>query len=123
MSQQEEGKGFDFVDFIDAIWWAGALVWAGVVLMAESLGYLPQIGEAGAWSWIFFGAGVLALLLTLVRAVSPSPNYRGPKTSDFIITAVLLIIGVSDFIRVGIGFALILVVVGLAILVSTLARR
>ena len=48
---------------LDAFYWAGALIWVGLVFGAESLGILPQIGESSAWIWIFLGGGLAGLAL------------------------------------------------------------
>ena len=37
---------------LETLWWAGALIWAGLVFGADSLGLLPQIGQADAWNWV-----------------------------------------------------------------------
>ena len=42
---------------LEALWWATALIWAGLIFGADSLGLLPQFGQADAWSWVFLGAG------------------------------------------------------------------
>ena len=43
----------------EGLWWAVALIWAGLVFWTDSLNLLPQIGGADAWSWVFLGAGML----------------------------------------------------------------
>jgi hypothetical protein len=56
----------------EGLWWAGALIWAGLVFGAESLELLAQVGSADAWSWVFLGAGLYGLVSDLyyVRAAS-----------------------------------------------------
>lgn len=101
--------------------WAAILIWAGLVFMAETLGYLPQIGDAGAWSWIFFGAGVLVLLEVIVRTVSP--DYARPVTGRVIWAGVLMLIGLNGVTSFAITWPLILVLVGVGVLANSLLRR
>ena len=56
--------------YLDAIFWGGVLVWAGLIFGADYFGYLPQIGNAITWSWIFLGAGVYGLLINFIRIFS-----------------------------------------------------
>ena len=82
---------------------------------------LPQIGEAGAWSCVFFGAGLWALLINVLRVVSP--DRLNPTTWDYVWTAILLIVGASGFVsNVDVAFPLILVVIGVAVLANALLR-
>ena len=106
---------------VDAFYWAGVLIWAGLVFGADSLGYLPRIGGAEAWSWVFLGAGVYGLLGSLFRLVSP--GLSDPTVGDYVWSAVFLIIGLAGFTALQIAWPLILVLVGVAILASTLLGR
>lgn len=103
---------------INAIYFGGVLVWAGIVFAADSLGFLPQIGSSDAWSWIFLGAGVAALIGNLIRQASSS--ILNPSAFDYIFGAVLLAIGLGGFTSLYIALALVLV--GGAILYSALFR-
>ncbi|HSG16162.1 MAG TPA: hypothetical protein VLE70_07560 [Anaerolineae bacterium] len=106
---------------LESLWWAGALIWAGLVFAADSLGQLPQIGESDAWTWVFLGAGLYGMLGNLYRiANSNSPN---PTAWDHIWSAGLLIIGLAGMPPVDIFWPLILVLVGVVILAETLFRR
>ena len=115
MNQKEERR------HLEAIYWGGVLIWAGLVFGLESLGYLPQIGKADAWSWVFFGAGLYALLGALVRVASP--HYPNPTTWDYLWAAFLLIIGLGGATALEITWPLILVLVGVVLLGSMLLRR
>jgi len=106
--------------FINAIYFGGVLVWAGIVFAADSLGYLPQIGSSDAWSWIFLGAGLAALIGNLIRQASPS--ILNPTAFDYIFGAVLLVIGLGGFTSLYIALSLVLVLVGGVILYSALFR-
>ena len=106
---------------LEGLWWAVALIWAGLVFGADSMGILPQIGEADAWSWIFLGAGLLGMLGNLYRVVSSEvPN---PTTWDWVWSGIILILGLGGFTALNISWSLILILVGGVILVNVLWRR
>jgi hypothetical protein len=107
---------------MDSIWWAGALIWVGLVLGAQNLDLLPEIGGGREWwLWIFFGLGPWALGLNIIRSVTTLPN---PSTWDWIWTAIFVIIGLGGLVTISgeiIG-AVILVGIGVVILFRTLSR-
>ena len=106
---------------LEALWWAGALIWAGLVFAADSLGLLPQIGESDAWTWVFLGAGLYGLLGSLYRVARPdSPN---PTAWDYIWSGGLFIIGLVGMSPVEVFWPLILVLVGVVILAEALFQR
>ncbi|MGW8144796.1 MAG: hypothetical protein ACWGN2_10400 [Anaerolineales bacterium] len=106
---------------LEGLWWAVVLIWAGLVFGADSMGLLPQIGDADAWSWVFLGAGVFGILGNLYRVSSPDvPN---PFSWDWVWSSFCLIIGLGGFTPLNIAWPLILILVGGVILVSVLLRR
>jgi len=105
---------------INALYFGGVLVWAGIVFAADSLGFLPQIGSSDAWSWIFIGAGVAALIGNLIRQASSS--ILNPSGFDYIFGAVLLAIGLGGFTSLYIALSVVLLLVGGAILYTALFR-
>lgn len=105
---------------INAIYFGGVLLWAGIVFAADSLGYLPQIGFSSVWSWFFLGAGLFSLVGNIVRQVSP--NILNPSTFDYLFGLVLLAIGIGGFTSLYIALSLLLVLVGGAILYSVISR-
>ena len=76
----EEKKKREERQHIDAIYWSGVLIWAGLIFGIEAADKLPEIGKATGWSWVFFGAGVYSVLMNLWR--SSSPDYTDPTTGD-----------------------------------------
>ncbi len=106
---------------LQGIYWACVLIWAGLVFAADGAGWLPQVGKAGPWNWAFFGAGVLALLGALWRAVSP--KYARPGVGNYVWGGVLIIIGLGGVITFKITWPLVLLLVGLAFLAVNLFRR
>ncbi len=106
---------------LEGMWWAIALIWAGLVFGADSLGILPQVGNADAWSWIFTGAGLFGTLGNLYRVTSPSvPN---PTTWDWSWSGIILILGLGGFTTLNLSWPLILILVGGIILVNAFLRR
>jgi hypothetical protein len=103
---------------LEGLWWAVMLIWAGLIFGVESMGFLPQIGDADAWSWVFLGAGVFSLLGSLYRLAS-----LNVPTWDWVWGAFCLVIGLGGFTTVNIAWPLILILVGGVILVSVLWRR
>jgi hypothetical protein len=111
---------------MDAIFWGGAFVLAGLVFLAENLGLLPDIGTEGQWwFWVFLAAGVWALLINVYRLVSP--DWPVPDVGDYIWTAILLFIGLGgalDFEVEGtVIAAVVLIGIGLLILVGMYGQR
>lgn len=103
------------------LWWAVVFIWAGLVFGAESMGILPQIGNADTWSWIFLGAGTLGSLGAIYRLASP--KVLNPTAWDWVWGSFCLIIGLGGFITVNIAWPLILILVGGVILISVLWQR
>jgi hypothetical protein len=106
---------------LEGFWWAAVLIWAGLVFVADYFGFLPEIGGANAWSWIFLGAGVLGLIGAIVRVVSV--DLPKPTGWDYFWSALFLVIGASGFFGEGIAFPLVILIVGVAILANVLFRH
>ena len=105
---------------LESYWWAAVLIWAGLVLISDYFGILPEIGGANAWSWIFLGAGVFGLIGALFRAVNT--DLPKPTGWDYFWSVLFLIIGASGFFGGGVAFPIVLLVIGLAILANVLFR-
>ncbi len=105
----------------EGLWWAGALIWAGLVFATDSLGYLPEVGEAGAWSWVFLGAGLYGLLLDFYALIDE--DRPKPRAFDWIWSIGLSVIGLAGFTALDLLWPLILVVAGGAILFNLYWRR
>lgn len=107
--------------YLDAIFWGGAFLWAGLVFGLDTFGYLPQIGEASVWSWVFLGVGVYGLLLNLVRLVSP--GFSNATAWDWVWAIIFTIIGAAGFMAISVPWWLFLILIGAVILVTSLFRR
>ncbi len=124
-------------DPLGAIIWACILIWAGVVLLLNQLGYLEAIkerlfatqaewtlgfpGDFSVWGLIFLGAGVLLLFEVLLRLLIPA--YRKPVTGTIILAFVFIGIGLGNVLRWEFILALVLIAVGLSIIVGSFTRR
>jgi hypothetical protein len=106
---------------LDTFFWAGALIWAGLVFGANSLGILPQIGQANTWSWVFLGAGALGLVLNILS--QSSDNYAKPTYWDWGWSVLFLVIGAAGFLSFQIPGWLFLIAIGVAILVNAFRQR
>jgi hypothetical protein len=111
-------------DPLSRVIWAGILIWAGVVLLANNLGILrdvPFLGDMGAWSLAFAGAGLIILVEVLIRLVVP--EYSGPIIGSLIIALVLLGIGLDDLVGWSIIWPVIVIGFGVIILFRALVRK
>jgi hypothetical protein len=110
-------------DPFGAIFWASALVLAGLVLLADNLGMLPRINDADAWDWIVLGGGGLLLLSELVRAVSG--DYGRPSTGRIILGLALAAWGAVSIFGVAsdILWPAALIILGAILLVRNIAGR
>jgi hypothetical protein len=107
--------------YLETIYWGVVLVWAGLVFIADSLGILPQTDHGDAWSWVFLGAGLIALVAALWRATSP--DWPSPTIWDYVWAGALLILGLAGFLNVQIAWPMILLLVGVALLGTAFLRR
>jgi len=107
---------------MDAIWWAGVLIWIGLALGAEYADILPTIGDSGEWwPWIFIGIGPWSLALNIYRQTSSWPN---PSTWDWIWTAIFMLVALGTVVDIGgeIVGAVVLVVIGVILMGRALSR-
>ena len=121
-------------DPLSAIVWAAILIWAGLVLLANNLGYLENfqrtfqgqrpfgfVGDLGVISLIFIGAGVIVLLEVLARLLMPA--YRQQVTGSIIFALILLGVGLGNLISWQVIWPLILIGIGLVIILRGVIRR
>ena len=108
---------------LGSIWWAGVLIWIGLVLGAEHLEILPSIGDRSEWwPWVFVGVGPWSVVMNVYRTASI--RAPAPATWDWIWTVVFLVLAAEAFVDVEgrlIGPVL-LVAVGVALLIRALTR-
>jgi hypothetical protein len=107
-------------DPVYALGWALIFIWAGVVLLAENLGYLEGIEKLDAWDLILVGAGVVVLLQAAIRLLVPS--YRRPITGTVILAFLLIALGLGGLLPTGVVWAAALILVGLFVLLRAIIR-
>ena len=122
--EKDSGESWDEKwrsDPLNAAWWALVLIWAGLVLIADNVGILVNLGIRGeAWAIGLLGAGILALLLVVIRLLVPA--YRRPVTGSIIFGFILLGIGLGELTRWDVVGALILIAIGVSIFLSRFVR-
>jgi hypothetical protein len=131
--EEKEEKSYEEkhrADPVGALVWAATLIWAGVVFLADNLGYLRRLQiratdlpfelpfRPEVWTLIFLGAGVLVLIGVVLRLVIPS--YRRPILGDLIWGIVLFGIALGEWTLI---WPFILIAIGVSILVDNLVRR
>lgn len=103
---------------MESIYWAGALIWVGLVFGAAELGYIPQIGNASSWSWALLGVGLYGTVLNLYSTISPDINVT--TTGDYLWSGFWLVLGLSGFFTINIFWPIVLLAIGVVILVKGL---
>lgn len=110
-------------DPLGSLIWALILIWAGVVWLANNLGFFEdrRIGivdlpwelpfETAAWTFFFLGAGVLVLIEVGVRLLIPA--YRRPVLGSVIWAVILFGIALGNWTVI---WPLILIAIGASIL-------
>ena len=118
-------------DPLGAIVWAVILIWVGIVLLAENLGFLEQLGlrfnfadlpfevhfVGDSWSLIFLGIAVIVFIEIIIRLLVP--DYRRPMMGNviFLIVCIGLAFGSWELI-----WPLILIAIGASILLRGFFR-
>jgi hypothetical protein len=101
-------------DPLSAVVWAGILIWAGLVFLAENLDFLGIFDQVGAWGFIFMGAGLLVLAEAAVRVLIP--EFRRPITGTIIWGVILLAIGLGNIANWGVVWPVVLIIIGVSLL-------
>jgi len=108
-------------DPLSGIVWAGILIWAGLVLLADNLSLLARFERLEAWAIILLGAGLILLLEVAVRLLVPA--YRRAVTGSVILGLVLIGVGLGELLSWDVVWPLILIAVGVFILFRALIWR
>ena len=125
--KDEKGRGEKWRnDPLAAVIWAFVLIWAGLVFLADNLGWLTRFELDSPWGLIFIGAGLIVWLEVLLRLVMPV--YRRPVVGTFIFGIILIGVGIAITFDTtpemwGVIFALVIIAVGVGILLRGLGRR
>jgi len=120
-------------DPLGGIIWALILIWAGVVFLADNLGYLDQwlrtdSGLAaffsklgGTWQIVLLGAAAILLGEVVIRLLVPI--YRRPVGGTLFLAAVFVAIVLGSLVGWGIVLPILLIALGLWFLTRNLFRR
>ncbi|MFH1929597.1 MAG: hypothetical protein ABIK79_15705 [Chloroflexota bacterium] len=122
--EEKEGKSWDEKyrrDPLSAIVWAVILIWVGVALLADNLGFLAGLRPLDAWDLVFIGAGVLVILEAVIRLLLP--EYRQPVTGSLIFGVILLAIGLGDLMAWGTIWPVALIIIGASLVLRNLTSR
>jgi hypothetical protein len=120
-------------DPLSSMAWALILIWAGLVFLAENLGWLDQIqlqqldiegvtiSTVTTWAVIFLGAGVIVFFEAVIRTFVPA--YRSSTGGNFFLAAIFLGIGFGSIFGWTNVWPFILIAMGLSALASALIQK
>jgi hypothetical protein len=100
--------------------WAFFLIAVGVILLAQSQGWISWDQFGGIWNLFFIAAGLVMLLEVVLRLLLPA--YRRPVMGTLIGGIILLAIGLGGFTGWRLMPGAALIAVGVAILLGGLFR-
>ena len=105
---------------VKSIYWAVVILLAGLVFGANGLGFLPKIGNAGAWTFIMVGAGLIGTLMNVSYASSSdTPN---PTSWDWIWSGFWLVVGLGSFFAIDMFWPLALIIIGVIALATAIRK-
>jgi len=119
-------------DPLSSIAWALILIWAGLVFLAQNLGWLDQIQfqaveiegvtltGISTWAVIMIGAGVIVFFEAIIRTFVPA--YRSSTGGNFFLAAIFLGIGLGSIFGWTLVWPFILIAMGLSALASALIQ-
>jgi hypothetical protein len=131
--KQREKEEKSRSDPLSTMVWGAIFIWAGLVLLADNLGYLAMLGfgdrngpgifpfRISTWGLIFLGAGVIILLEVAARLAMP--EYRRHVAGSIIVGFVFIGIGLGNLISWNIIGALVLIAIGSVILLRALGWK
>ena len=103
------------------ITWAFILIWAGVVFLAEHLGWVANYTWWNTWAVILGGAGVILVIRGIVRLTSSDPLMR--RNGSLIVGLVFIGVCLGMITSWSIIWPLVLIGVGLLIIIESLFFR
>jgi hypothetical protein len=78
---------------LNRVFFAGLVIFVGLILLANQTGMLPRVASADTWDWIMLGVGGLLLLSAFARAASG--DYVRSSKGKIIVGLVFLGLGAS----------------------------
>jgi len=121
--EQERDEKEEKVDWtrdpVSGIIWAVILITAGVILLAETLGWVSWARFGGAWNLLLLAVGVIILIEVLLRLLIPT--HRRAVRGRIVFALIMLALGLGNIIGPGMIGALFLIIVGVGILLRGLS--
>jgi hypothetical protein len=100
----------------ERLFWGHLLVWAALVIAADGLDLLPDVGSADGWNWFFLGAGVLSGV-GCVRDLLARPR-RALDFWDWAIAAGMIVVGLDGFTSGWIAMSIMALLLGALVLIA-----
>jgi hypothetical protein len=125
--EEKEEKSWDEKwrrDPLSAAVWAAILIWAGLVLLVENMGFLASVrileSRLEAWPVILIGAGLILLLEVVVRLLMPS--YRRAVGGTLVFAVILVGLGLGQLFGWEVIWPFVLIAIGVSLLLRGLIR-
>lgn len=122
--EEEKGRGREEKwrrDRGSAVKWASILIWGALVLLAETTNLAVNFIWWNGWAVFFAGAGVIVLLVALIRLLIP--EHRRPVTGSLIFGFILLGIGLGGLLGWSWIWPIVLIAIAVVILLGVFVRR
>jgi len=132
-SERRASNDKDHGDPLGSLAWAVILIWAGLIFLADNLGWLANINlpqavlpagmemiKLSTWTLIFLGAGVIGLLEGILRLFFPA--WRNSAGGTFFMAILFLGIGLGNIFGWSVVWPLVLIGLGLSALAGALIR-
>lgn len=122
--EEEKKRGWDEKwrrDKINAVGWAGILIWGALVLLAHTTDFRDNFSWWVTWAVFLAGAGAIVLLVAFLRLLMP--EHRRPVAGNIILGLVLLGVGMGGLISWSYIWIVILIVIALVILLRAFVPR
>jgi hypothetical protein len=102
------------------IYWAVVLIWAGLIMGVNGLGFLPKVGNADGWAYVITGAGLFGTLMNISYA--SSSDTLNPTSWDWIWSGFWLIVGLGGFFYLEIFWPLAFILIGVIALITAIRK-
>ena len=123
--EDEKRKGWDEKwrrDRVNAVSWAAVLIWAALVILAETTDYAEDhFSWWEGWAVFFSGAGAILLLTAFYRLLVP--EHRRAVTGNVILGLIFLGIGLGELISWTYIWVIVLVVIAIVIMLRAFSSK